>query len=207
MPDYNAPYEIHRLELLRRLIPERDGGTAVDIGCNDGTVAHLVAERGYDVMGVDLDGDLVAKAQRNHPDLTFTVGTVTDTIGVPRDLTTCLEVIEHISPSEQPGFVAQLAASIQRGGLLLMSTPGKHSFFSYYDRWHRRLWRSYDWWDPTHVGVISWRQLRRLLAPSFRIVSLTGYYYLPQERAQPLAISRWPLSTAGFDLIVMARRR
>ena len=162
--------------------------------------------RGYRPIGFDLDPELVEVARQKHPDLEFRAGSIIDSKGIRRSLTICLEVIEHIPPAVQKSFITELAETVPRDGLLILSTPGRHSMLSYLERARQRRWKSYNWWDPSHVGVMYWRRLRGLLEPVFQIESHTGFCYLPAGRFTPSAASRWPLWVAGFDLIVTARR-
>lgn len=45
-------------------LPEGEGRRWLDVGCGPGLVARLAAERGYDVLGTDLDAAMVAQARR-----------------------------------------------------------------------------------------------------------------------------------------------
>jgi SAM-dependent methyltransferase len=193
--------------LLSTIIPRGNGSTAVDIGCNDGTITKLIADCGYEPVGFDLDPRVVAKATENYPGLDFRVGSVSDTRGVDRSLTVCLELIEHLECRRQYDFIGELAETVPSATTLLISTPGRHSLISLYERLSSRTWRSYDWWDATHVGVMPVRRFRRLLAPAFNIQSFIGFYYAPQRLVKPFGTRRWPLSAMGFDLIVVATRR
>lgn len=209
VPDYGARYEIERLRLLRRLIPSCQGASAVDLGCNDGTITRLVADRGYEVTGLDVDEGLIKKARARYPELRFLVGSVTDAAPIRPTVTTCLELIEHIAPEGQRTFMEALAELCPAGSLLIISTPSKHSLISYYERVRRHGQPGrYDYWDSTHVGILSWLEFRHLLSNAgFRVRELHGYYYAPQERFRPRSTRLWPLSIFGFDLVVIAERR
>jgi 2-polyprenyl-3-methyl-5-hydroxy-6-metoxy-1,4-benzoquinol methylase len=210
MPDYCDPYEVARLGVLRSKIPAGTG-RAVDLGCNDGTVTQMLADKGYDAIGVDLDADKVASGRRARPHLDLRQGSALETASLgPRRLTTCLELIEHLEPPSQAQLLASIAEATPAGGRLVLSTPGRYSLYGTYERARLlvRGRRAYDWWDPTHVGVMSWRRLRRHLAEAgFVVDSLTGYHYLPPRLAPHFAVDRRPLARMGFDLIVVATRR
>lgn len=209
MPHYETRYERHRLRLLSRLIPAGEG-LALDVGCHDGTTTRLLAERGYTAVGIDLDADAVERGRRLRPDLDLRVGRAEEFEDLrPRSVSTCLEVLEHLSDVEQQSLLTSLARGADPGGFLVVSTPGRFSLYSIYER--ARMWvqgrRGYDWWDSSHVNVMSYRRLRRVVtAAGFRIDRLVGYHYLPQRLAAPVAIGRQPLARAGFDLILVCRR-
>jgi SAM-dependent methyltransferase len=50
------------------------GGPIADIGCGPGHVARYLAERGANVIGVDLSPEMIAEARACHPAIAFHVG-------------------------------------------------------------------------------------------------------------------------------------
>jgi SAM-dependent methyltransferase len=50
------------------------GGRIADIGCGPGHVAHYLAERGANVVGVDLSPEMIAEARAAYPEIAFHVG-------------------------------------------------------------------------------------------------------------------------------------
>jgi SAM-dependent methyltransferase len=50
----------------------------LDAGCGAGRLSRYLTERGCRVTGVDLSPGMIAMARRDHPDLVFTVGSVTE---------------------------------------------------------------------------------------------------------------------------------
>lgn len=209
MPDYDTLYERRRLEVLDGLIP-RGHGLAVDIGCHDGTVTRLLSEHGYDAVGFDLDEDVVRRGRETHPGLDLRAGSVAaaNCLG-PRQLTLCLAVVEHLVPADQLGFVSELVRGTAPGGHLVISTPGRHSLYSTYERlrWRMAGRSGYDWWDPTHVGVMSSRCFLGLLRRAgARPQHLIGFHYLPMRLRPPFAIARGPVARLGFNLIAVCVR-
>jgi 2-polyprenyl-3-methyl-5-hydroxy-6-metoxy-1,4-benzoquinol methylase len=209
MPQPDSPYDRARLRFLDRVIP-RGSGLAVDIGCHDGTLTRLLNRHGYTGVGFDTDSEVVTRGTTAHPNLDLRVGSVREAnrLGA-RQLTLCLEVLEHLPPRDQSGFVRALAAGAAPGGWLVISTPGRHSLLSSYERLRWRLARQsgYDWWDPTHVGVVSSRQLELLLHDAgLRVRRLAGFHYLPERLCPPFGITSGPLARMGFDLIAICVR-
>jgi len=54
-------------------------GTALDLGCGDGRHARLLAQMGWDVVGVDLSPEAIRIAQEHDslgPKIIYTVGDV-----------------------------------------------------------------------------------------------------------------------------------
>jgi len=54
------------------------GGPVVDIGCGPGQVTAYLHGLGVDAFGIDLSPEMIAVARRDHPDLRFEVGSMTD---------------------------------------------------------------------------------------------------------------------------------
>jgi SAM-dependent methyltransferase len=54
------------------------GGPVLDAGCGAGRITRYLADRGCGVEGLDLSPAMVAAARRDHPDLTFAVGSIAD---------------------------------------------------------------------------------------------------------------------------------
>lgn len=207
MPDYESAYEQHRMAVLRSTIPAGEG-LAVDVGCNDGTVTNLLVDKGYDAVGIDIDADVIDRGRTRFPslDLRHDSASVAASLA-PRGLTLCVELLEHLLPDAQVELLRSIASATAPGGRLVLSTPGRYSAFSLYERL-RRPGKHYDWWDPTHVGVVSWKRLRGMLFDTgFTVERLTGYHYLPQGIVTPFASDIRPLARMGFDLIVTAVRR
>lgn len=52
----------------------RGAGPVADLGCGPGHVARYLADRGADVVGLDLSPEMVAQARTLHPGIRFVVG-------------------------------------------------------------------------------------------------------------------------------------
>lgn len=66
------------LALFVDLVREAGGGPVADVGCGPGYVTRYLHDLGVDAFGIDLSPEMVAVARRDHPDLRFEVGTMTD---------------------------------------------------------------------------------------------------------------------------------
>jgi SAM-dependent methyltransferase len=72
------PYLRASLALFADLVRDAGGGTVADIGCGPGYVTRHLHDLGIDAFGIDLSPEMVALARRDHPDVRFEVGTMTD---------------------------------------------------------------------------------------------------------------------------------
>jgi hypothetical protein len=126
-------------------------GALLDVGSGTGGLAAWVADRlGLELHLVDRDPAVrrVAEASfpgaRVHGDL--------DEVG-PHTvaLVTAMEVLEHVEHAGQSSFLRRLAARVDAGGLLVVSTPDETRYLG--------RWSGY----APHIGPVDARRLERLL--------------------------------------------
>jgi len=100
-----------------------DGGARVlDAGCGAGRMSRYLADRGCRVEGVDLSPGMVAMARRDHPDLTFVVGSLS-ALPYPDgrfDGVMLWYSIIHTPPADQARIVEEAARVVRPGGHLLV---------------------------------------------------------------------------------------
>lgn len=94
----------------------------LDAGCGTGRMSRYVADRGCRVEGVDLSSNMVAMARRDHGDLVFTVGSLTD-LPYPNDQFAGVMLwysIIHTPPSGQQQIFDEVARVLRPGGHVLV---------------------------------------------------------------------------------------
>lgn len=127
--------------IIRRLREAgMDDGLVVDLGCGSGILAAELIEAGYDVLGVDVSGSMIAIARRRAPEGRFLRAALNDA-----DLPPCVAVTavgEILSYSGiGDGLLERVRAALAPGGLVLfdVATPGREPE-------PRRTWHEGDGW-------------------------------------------------------------
>jgi 2-polyprenyl-6-hydroxyphenyl methylase/3-demethylubiquinone-9 3-methyltransferase len=127
-----------RLRFLRAAIDAHWGGDmhdmrplrskrALDVGCGAGLLAEPLARLGAAVTAIDAAEENIAVA-RDHATgaglaIDYRCADIAALGLAGFDLVTAMEVIEHVA--DKPAFVAALAAALEPGGMLVISTPNR----------------------------------------------------------------------------------
>ena len=135
--------------------------SVLDAGCGTGRVARELARRGVEVVGVDLDPDMLATARRRSPELqwvqadlaSFDLGRTFDVVVAAGN------VMILLTPGTETAVLANLARHLRPDGLLIagFQLRAEHLTLAGYDRaaaaagftlaerfatWEREPWRS-----------------------------------------------------------------
>ncbi len=99
-------------------------GTLLDVGCGAGLAAEALARQGHAVLGIDAARRPVeaARAHAGALPVEYRVATTGDMLAEGRRFAavTALEVVEHVP--DPAGFLRELAALLEPGGRLFLST-------------------------------------------------------------------------------------
>jgi 2-polyprenyl-3-methyl-5-hydroxy-6-metoxy-1,4-benzoquinol methylase len=211
-------YELIRTEAIEAMIP-LGPGQAVDVGSGPGYFTGILASRGWLTTAIDTDEPNIenARAVAAETHLGDAI-TVLGQLAEGRfDLALALEIIEHMPVAVGEQLLHAISRALKPHGLLLLSTPNRHSpegLSAHY--WGERLrgWPKWQAWDSTHVNLYSSTEIIGLvrrcgLAP----VSIKGIWYqgyvplIGERRWLPIwSASRFPLNRLGFNIALLCRR-
>lgn len=134
-PPKRIPTKTELPELERFLEEAGPGGRLLDLGCGDGRLSHVLAARGYDVVGVDINEGAVEAARSvpggpgtNRPE--FWMRDIASERGLklpgpPFRLVVCQLVISVVGgPRERRALLENAQAALEPGGCLYLSASG-----------------------------------------------------------------------------------
>lgn len=129
----------------------------LDIGCFTGEFLEVLAEKGADVYGVELQSDAVAIARKKLPNRIFEVDLNSEEPPKDKfDVITLLGLIEHVhNPVE---LLKKTAKSLKKGGMIMIQTPDSSSFLA---KTMKKYWPPYA--PVEHIHLFSRKALEKLL--------------------------------------------
>jgi SAM-dependent methyltransferase len=116
------PYLRASLALFAELVRDAGGGPVADVGCGPGHVTRHLKDLGVEAFGIDLSPEMVAIARRDHPDLRFEVGTMTD-LDLADDSVAGVVAfwsVIHVPDHSVPTVFGQFRRVLRQGGSLLV---------------------------------------------------------------------------------------
>ncbi|WP_025272278.1 class I SAM-dependent methyltransferase [Haloglycomyces albus] len=116
------PHLRAQLDVFAELIRCAGGGPVADVGCGTGYATRYLHDSGIEAFGIDLSPKLVAIAQRDHPDLRFEVGSMTN---LDMDAHSAAGIVAfwstiHIPDYAMSGVIAELHRVLRPEGLVLV---------------------------------------------------------------------------------------
>lgn len=108
------------------LLDAAPGARVVDLGCGNGALTRQLADRGYQVLGVDASPEQLALARQAYPDLTFREGNALDfALAQPADAIFSNAVLHWIDADKQQAMLDHIASQIRPNGLFVCEFGGK----------------------------------------------------------------------------------
>lgn len=164
-----------------------------DLGCGNGSFAALLADRGFDVAGVDPSEEGIAQARRARPELKLNQGSAYDDLRGTYGqfpIVISLEVVEHVYSPEK--YARGLFDLVAPGGTAIVSTP----YHGYLKNLALALTGKLDshftaLWEHGHIKFWSMKTLTELLrGAGFRSVSYERVGRVPTFAKSMIAIAR-----------------
>jgi SAM-dependent methyltransferase len=117
------PFDRALLERFEAGCPE---GVVADIGCGPGHVGRFLADRGREMVGVDLSTAMVETARRLNPAMTFEIA---DMRSLPFEDGSLAGLVAfysliHIERADVPGVLKEFHRAVVAGGRLLLAVHG-----------------------------------------------------------------------------------
>lgn len=126
----NFTYKIVLGVLNKYLIPKRKN--ILDIGCGAGTICYYLADKGYNVMGIDISQNAIDVCNKSAEILGLKKNLLFKKMNYPDespsgkfDSVLCLEVIEHLTDDKLA--VKKIFLLLKPGGVAIISTPSKNA--------------------------------------------------------------------------------
>ena len=166
-PEWSAFFAGVADRIVALLRPKR----VFDAGCAHGFLIEALWDRGVQAWGRDISSFAVSQARLDMRPF-VSAGSITESLGGPFDLVTCVEVLEHMTEEDTTAAIAAMAAAAPL--VLFSSSPT-------------------DLDEPTHITVrpIRWWLDRFAAAglapmPDFDASFLTPHAYLLQRTDEPI---------------------
>jgi 2-polyprenyl-3-methyl-5-hydroxy-6-metoxy-1,4-benzoquinol methylase len=108
--------------VVRAMIDSVAPGRALDAACGTGRHTSYLAERGFEVSGIDASPEMLAVARAKVPRATLEIGDVTRLAfgGETFDFVVCALALDHVGNLD--GAIGELARVTRTGGRIVVST-------------------------------------------------------------------------------------
>jgi glycine/sarcosine N-methyltransferase len=167
----------HELPFIERHLAAVGAARVLDTACGTGRHAIALARRGYNVAGADLSAPMIEQARHNAAaggaDLSFFVagfGDLAPLPGAPFDALLCLgNSLPHVlTVADLEHTLADFAAALRPGGLLLIQNRNLDAVVAAQDRWmgpeahHEpgREWLFFRFYDFNPDGTLTFNMVR-----------------------------------------------
>lgn len=119
----DQPFDRAMLATFAEFVRDAGDGPVADLGCGPGRVTAHLRSLGLGAFGVDLSPEMVAVARRDHPELRFVVGSMTELDledGVLAGIVAWYSII-HTPPELLPVVFAEFYRTLRPGGHLALA--------------------------------------------------------------------------------------
>jgi 2-polyprenyl-3-methyl-5-hydroxy-6-metoxy-1,4-benzoquinol methylase len=173
----------------------RPGHRLIDLGCGEGSLDHWLADRGFNVTGIDSSPSGIREARARYPDVRFDVGDIYEPLATKLgtfSTVVSLSVLEHLYSPRRA--VDTAIALLEPGGLFICVVP----FHGYWKNLAIALTGKFDQhvsslWDHGHIKFFSERTLSALLTErGFLVERMIRVGCIPPLAKELIAVARRP---------------
>ena len=181
-----SPYSSHSL-LLSAFPLQGRGQTVLDVGCGNGYLGALLAERGFTVTGVERAGGYSKPFPESVRLIEADLENGLPGVGATFDYVLCADILEHL---RDPGaMLQQIRRVVKPGGALIASLPNSGNVYFRLNILAGRFPQDdKGLFDRTHLRFYMWRGWENLFdASGWRLTSV-------QSSAIPVGLAvppRW----------------
>lgn len=115
-------------EIKKTGLKKRVALRVLEIGFGNGSFLTYAKQKGWDVVGVEINNDLVETASRYGYDVVC-AESLAEFSDCDFDLVVAFDVLEHIGPKDLPNFFKEVARVLKNNGVLLARFPNGDSPF------------------------------------------------------------------------------
>lgn len=196
---YLLPCVIEEIDFLAQSLP-RSNWRLFDLGCGNGSTAAVLAERGWELVGVDPSSEGISSARHAYPDLNLNIGSAYDDLAKKYGrfpIVLSLEVVEHLYDPRR--YARTLFDLLEPGGTAIISTP----YHGYWKNLVMAITGTLDahftaLWDHGHIKFWSIATLTTLLEEAgLEVIEYKRVGRLPPLAKSMIAIARKPQNFAG----------
>ena len=151
--------------ICQRLSAYKDNNIVLDAGCGTGTMSIMLAQKGFDVIGVDLSLEMLTQAQQKaseaNQNILFLLQDLSslDLYGTVGGIVCLRDTLNHLEPNKLNHAIERLTLFLEPGGTLVfdINTIYKHreilagNTFTYESNDSMVIWRNA--YDAAHGRV------------------------------------------------------
>jgi len=181
---YYAHFQRLLFMQLLSLVPQPlPGARALDVGCGAGRWSRILAERGYAVVGIDVQAALLERNRARFPDISFECSSILDhKAALSYDLISSVTVLQHLPFDAQRLAIQRIRESATSGSHVLLLEnvvdQGSHVFANSVGGWQRLF-------EQADFDVVAVR--RYDYSPALRMVGALRRAAKTRLIAQPIA--------------------
>ncbi len=127
IPTYTRYGDLKRLAFIKSNLDKyiQKSGQVLDVGCGNGIISMHLGKEGYNIHGLEISPEAVAKAKKTNPfpNVEFKQGDAESIkgTGIKYDAVICSEVLEHLN---NPGkLLKELHDLLEDNGILIVTVP------------------------------------------------------------------------------------